>query len=180
MKHDNLLYFIGEYISPECAKALEDGKVSNINLNTGSGVLNIEAVFDYAVDDDIIVQAQNEAAETLGIKRVIIDAHYAPGVFSKDSLKGIIRVLKAEQPSINGFLDKAIFDISETEININVPQGGEILSDIGIEKLIEDYIDTHYYTGFKVKIAGNNSYEYDSPEYVQMQKERVLRIRLGV
>ena len=173
MNNDDLLYFIGEYLSEKSSAALEGGTVTDIFFDEQSGALDIKAKFPNFIDDDTITAAQNEASTALGISRVDIDCFYEGVEFDSAAFNTVIRKLKAAKPAVNGFLENAILKISGNEINIKVPVGGDVLTDIGAQVFIRAYIAEHFGKIYEVNITGDISYDFDSPDYVEMQNKNV-------
>ena len=94
MRREDLLYFIGEYLTPVLQEELSDGRVKNIEFDADSGTLEIKAVFGKYIGRETIVQAQESVKNMLDIRRVRIFCCYPGSAFSKECVWDIFTELK--------------------------------------------------------------------------------------
>ena len=173
MRREDLLYFIGEYLTPVLQEELSDGRVKNIEFDADSGTLEIKAVFGKYIGRETIVQAQESVKNMLDIRRVRIFCCYPGSVFSKECVWDIFTELKTANAAANGFLDNAEIKISGNNLEIKAREGARVLNETESDLFIEEYIFDHFGENYNVTISDYGDVKFDSPEYIEMQKSNI-------
>ena len=173
MKTDDLLYFIGEALTPEQTEALSVGKVLNIDYDSDRDALYIEASFAKYIDSRIIKEAGANVGERFKVKHVNIYASYPGSEFTLDCLPSIFDRVKAKFPVANGFLDNAVWEKDGEHIYIRLEDGAELLNGAGADKYIAKAINDMFGTAVTVHLDGDKEIDFESPEYIEMQKKNI-------
>lgn len=169
MQDNNILNFIGEYISRDLREIFSHGLVEHIFLDEEAMKLNITARFDTYIEDKHIVSAQNEIKSAVGVGKVTINPLYNRSMFTQECVPQLIRALKENIAAANGFLENARFTFNDNSVEIFVNNGAEILIEAGAREFLSKYIKETFGVQTEIKIIGETGAKLDSPEYIEMQ-----------
>ena len=170
---NNILDFIGEYLSEGLREILSGGLVEHINLDEENMKLGITAAFDRYIEDKNIILVQNEVKKALGLNKVTVIPHYRADALGEQCVPQLIRALKENIATANGFLENSKFSFSEDLLSVSVLNGADILNESGAKEFLSKYIRECFGVNISVEIKGEGSAKLDSPEYVQMQTQGV-------
>lgn len=169
MQDNNILNFIGEYISGDLREIFSHGLVEHISLDEDAMKLNITARFDTYIEDKYIVSAQNEIKSSVGVGKVTINPLYNRSMFTQECVPQLIRALKENIAAANGFLENARFTFNDNSVEIFVNNGAEILIEAGAREFLSKYIKETFGVQTEIEIIGETGAKLDSPEYIEMQ-----------
>ncbi len=169
MQDNNILNFIGEYISRDLREIFSHGLVEHIFLDEEAMKLNITARFDTYIEDKYIVSAQNEIKSAVGVGKVTINPLYNRSMFTQECVPQLIRALKENIAAANGFLENARFTFNDNSVEIFVNNGAKILIEAGAREFLSKYIKETFGVQTEIKIIGETGAKLDSPEYIEMQ-----------
>ena len=174
MQENNILNFIGEYINAGLRDTFSGGQVEHIFLDEETMKLEIVAKFDRYIEDNLIISAQNEIKNTLGINKVIITPKFNASEFGEKCIPQLKRALKEKIAAANGFLDNAKFRFDDDKFEMTVFYGADILIESGASDFLTKYINDCFGIRKIVEIRSEGAEaKLDSPEYMQMQAEGV-------
>lgn len=169
MQDNNILNFIGEYISQGLREILSHGLVEHISLDEEAMKLSITARFDTYIEDKHIISAQSEIKNAVGVGKVMIIPLYNRSEFTHECVPQLIRALKENIAAANGFLENARFTFNDNSVEISVNNGAEILIEAGAREFLSKYIKDTFEIQTEIKIIGETGAKLDSPEYIEMQ-----------
>lgn len=166
----DILYFIGEYLSPNMRKYFEGGRVSNIGLDETTSTLSIAADFEKVVDDRAVVETQNILTDVLKIKKTVISCRYPESEFGRECIPVLLRDLKTAFPAVCAFTGSATFEVTDDSVAIRVNEGAKMMCAMGCDTFVRDWVSEHYGgKAVSVSIEGDIDIKVDSPEYLEMQ-----------
>jgi hypothetical protein len=172
--NNSLLYFIGEYLSPDLCSLFEGATVRSIALGD-TGELKIDADFPSYIGFRKIRRISHELRLTLGIDSVLITEHYPSDSLTVDVIEDLSAYLKENKAPTNGFIDNIPVDFNADSIVYHINKGAEILEKIEAAKCLQDYIKNTFSKTVSVLFIddGSKPFAVDSPEYVEMQTAAV-------
>ena len=137
---NNILDFIGEYLSEGLREILSGGLVEHINLDEENMKLGITAAFDRYIEDKNIILVQNEVKKALGLNKVTVIPHYRADALGEQCVPQLIRALKENIATANGFLENSKFSFSEDLLSVSVLNGADILNESGAKEFLSKYL----------------------------------------
>ena len=174
MNNNSLLYFIGDYLSPEQQSLFEGVTVRSIGLND-AGELKIDADFPSYIGYRKIRHAAHDLRLALENDSVVITEHYPSDSMTASAIADLTEYLKDNKAATNGFIDNVPVDFDGETLAYHINTGSDILEKIEAAKCLEDYIKNTFSRSVSVKFItdGEKSISIDSPEYVEMQNAAV-------
>ena len=176
MKTYGILEFIGEYLDPARAEAIRSGVVQRICLDETIGRLDMTVAFEHYVDDAVLQEVQNSVKAAVALRRVEIEGIFPPEALGEACVPLLRRVVKSEVAAANGFLEQAAFTFTPDRLEIDAPDGAQILREAQADLFLKNYIAAHFGRTLQVEIRvpdGAQTPVIDSPEYLKMQQAHV-------
>ncbi|MCL2509127.1 MAG: PolC-type DNA polymerase III [Oscillospiraceae bacterium] len=171
MKPTSFTDFFKEYIDDqEMFAAFSGGELLLVSADADSRVLCMTARFPKLADFGIISRFRAALKQSLRLFRLDFTYSFPPELFGPDALPGLLLELRSEIPAANGFLDGAAFDITDGEVTVKLPRGGEaILKDAGAENVLARLIGERFSLTFTVSFAETKRIDQSSEEYLKIQ-----------
>ena len=173
MSEKNLSFFIGEYLSDELREIIEGAAVSSINYDAQSGTFSAEAEAEKYIGFSIRERLNSELTAKLKIARADVSFVFPVSELGEESFADIIEYVKKANPLVNGFFDGASYEIGDEIITVHLKKGRDFLCELGADRLIEKTVASLFGSRFDVILEGEETLSFDSPEYVEMQKNNI-------
>lgn len=172
----NLMFFIGEFLSPEQRADFAGAQVLEICLDKKNR-LCIDVLFFRYVGFRKVKKAARDVRIALALDDVIIKEHYSPEMLTEGCIGDFTAYLKEYKAATNGFLDNAPVKFDGEHLVYGVTKGVDILKKIDAAGCLEEYVSAAFGRDIEVSFgSGDDTQEvfgFNNPEYIKMQNDAV-------
>lgn len=144
LRKDDLLYFIGEYLTPVLREALADGRVKKIDVTDNNTCLDIKADFEKIITKENLSEAQNLVKKVTGLKSVRICCCYAPELFGESYYPELIKEIKEYDILAGSMLENAAFAFDDNQLTVTVKDGADLLCNLKLDDKIRTIAEDHF------------------------------------
>ena len=160
--------FFAAYID-DIPKNVAQGTIRRMAFSRDRTALALEIDFTELIPFSDLKAFASAIKMPLGLKDVFMVPKYPSELFSVGAVPDLISELKTRVP-INGFLENAEYELTDSTLKIDLKNGGEtLLSSAGFDQHLSKLIYSHFGINVEIILAGNLT--VDSEERMKMQDE---------
>lgn len=135
----------GSYIKDVAdTEDIKMGEVLSIEIDKENRVLFITTCFENVVKKKALFACEAVLLDALSLKKVEIKPKYTPDKFTCEAFLDMVPLLKKRTPLANGFFQNCTATFVENMLKIELKNGGQILIENNIDRLIAKMIHDEY------------------------------------
>ncbi|MEE5991622.1 MAG: PolC-type DNA polymerase III [Oscillospiraceae bacterium] len=167
MANATLLEFLRQY-TEDIPASIQQGVIQNILYDEKYFKhITFEALFPAVVPMKDIIHFENSVGVALQVPELRLECFYEESLFTKESIPLVVEMMKRELPIMNGFLNRAQYQLDGGQLRIDLYTAGQpILEKFQFPKKFAEYVQKHFGKEIQVSMYGRDSISYEELEHV--------------
>ena len=163
--------FENQVQNDEARRLLFDAAVCGVHLSAGRRRMAVRIAPARPVTAAALRAAAGELTAAMGVP-VTVEPHYPPEALGEDYYPLLVELLRQRHVAVNGNFEGATFALEGERLTVTLQNGGrEVLSAMGVERLLSDLIAELFDRRVSVELVGEDALDTDSEFYHIMMEQ---------